>query len=142
MSHPVTSPPVRIAASVLGVLLLIGLKTLTSDQTALGPAVDLVASDHGTVDGPLVSTRYGPVQVRVTVQGGVLTDVVSLRLPTGGRSGQIADYSAPVLRREALAAQGTGVDAVSGATYTSQGYADSLQGALDQIAAGDPSSSA
>lgn len=131
------SPALKISASFLGVLLLVGARTVTSDQTALGPAVNLVASDHGVVNGPLINTRYGPVQVRVTVKGGVVTDVQSVQLPTGGKSGQIAAYSGPVLRREALAAQGTGIDAVSGATYTSQGYSQSLQGALDQIAAGE-----
>lgn len=129
-------PALKISASALGVLLLLGAKTLTSDPTALGPAVNLVASDQGTVTGPLITTRYGPVQVRVTVAGGQVTDVQAVQLPTGGQSGQIADYSVPVLRREALAAQGAGLDAVSGASYTSQGYSESLQGALDQIAAG------
>lgn len=131
------SPALKISASVLGVMLLIGAKTVTSDQTALGPAVNLVASNRGTVNGPLINTRYGPVQVRVTVKGGVVTDVQSIQLPTGGKSGQIADYSGPILRREALAAQGAGIDAVSGGTYTSQGYSQSLQGALDQIAASE-----
>lgn len=130
------SPALKVSASILGVVLLIGAKALTSDPTALGPAVNLVASDQGAIDGPLVTTRYGPVQVRVTVKGGVVTDVQAVQLPTGGKSGQIADYAAPVLRREALAAQGGGIDAVSGASYTSQGYSQSLQGALDQIAAG------
>lgn len=136
------SPALKVSALALGVLLLIGAKTVTSDSSALGPAVNLVASDQGTVAGPLINTRYGPVQVRVTVKGGVVTDVQSVQLPTGGKSGQIADYSGPALRREALAAQGAGIDAVSGATYTSQGYSQSLQGALDQIAAGSSPSPA
>lgn len=130
-------PALKIPASVLGVMLLIGAKTVTADQTALGPAVNLLTSDQGTVIGPLINTRYGPVQVRVYVKAGVVKDVQSVQLPTGGKSGQIAAYSGPVLRREALAAQGAGIDAVSGATYTSQGYSQSLQGALDQIAAGE-----
>lgn len=130
------NPAFKVSASVLGVLLLLGVKTLTSDPTTLGPAVNLVASDQGSVTGPLINTRYGPVQVKVTVKAGAVTDVQAVQLPTGGKSGQIADYSAPVLRREALATQGGGIDAVSGATYTSQGYSESLQGALDQIAAG------
>lgn len=130
------NPALKFSASVLGVLLLLGVKTLTSDPTPLGPAVNLVASDQGSVTGPLINTRYGPVQVQVTVKGGAVTDVQAVQLPSGGQSGQIADYSGPILRREALAAQGGGIDSVSGATYTSQGYSESLQGALDQIAAG------
>lgn len=132
-----SSPALKISVSVLGMLLLLGARAVTSDQTAPGPAVKLVAADQGTVNGPLISTRYGPVQVRVTVKAGVVIDVQSVHLPTGGQSGQIADYAGPVLRREALAARGAGIDAVSGATYTSQGYSKSLQGALDRIAAGE-----
>ena len=134
-------PALKVSGTTLGVLLLIGAKAITSDASTLGPAVNLVASDQGTVVGPLISTRYGPVQVRVTVRGGNVTDVQAVQLPTGGQSGQIADYAVPVLRREALAAQGGPIDAVSGASYTSQGYSDSLQGALDQIAAGASPSS-
>lgn len=147
-THPLTgrrgllsrfNPALKVSATVLGIALLVGAKTLTSDPTALGPAVNLVADARGSVTGPLVDTRYGPVQVRVTVANGAVTDAQSVQLPTGGKSGQIADYSGPILRREAIAAQGAGIDAVSGATYTSQGYSQSLQGALDQIAAGDSS---
>ncbi len=130
-------PALKFSASVLGVLPLLGVKTVTSDPTPLGPAVNLTASDQGSVTGPLINTRYGPVQVQVTEKAGAVTDVQAVQLPTGGESGQIADYAGPVLRRAALAAQGGGIDAVSGATYTSAGYSESLQGALDQIAAGD-----
>ena len=129
-------PALKVSGSLLGILLLLGAKTLTSDPAGLGPAVNLAASDQGSVTGPLITTRYGPVQVRVTVAGGKVTDVQAVQLPTGGQSGQIADYSAPGQRRGAPAPQGAGRDAVSGASYTSQGYSESLQGALDQIAAG------
>lgn len=94
----------------------------------------LAPTAQGTMTGPLITTRYGPVQVRVTVKSGKLTDIQAVALPTGGKSGGIADYSAPILRREALAAQGAGIHAVSGATYTSEGYASSLQAARDQLA--------
>ncbi len=85
-----------------------------------------------TIDGPVVSTRYGPVQVEIVVANGQLTDVVALQLPTGRRSGQISDYSAPILREEALTARSAQIDTVSGATYTSDAYARSLQAALDK----------
>ena len=89
-----------------------------------------------TVDGPVVSTRFGPIQVEVVVGSGSITDIVALQLPTGRRSGQISDYSAPILRQEALQAQSASIDTVSGATYTSDAYARSLQAALDQAAHG------
>ena len=89
-----------------------------------------------TVDGPVVSTQYGDVQVEVVVAGGKLTDVVALELPTGRRSGQISNYAAPTLRQEALQAQSAKIDLVSGATYTSDAYTQSLQAALDQAGVG------
>ena len=89
-----------------------------------------------TVDGPVVSTRYGPIQVEIVVAGGRITDVVALQLPTGRRSGQISQFSEPILRQEALKAQNATIDLVSGATYTSDAYAQSLQSALDQAGLG------
>jgi uncharacterized protein with FMN-binding domain len=84
------------------------------------------------VTGSVISTRYGTVEVQVTVQGGAITDVQAIELPSGGRSGQISSYAAPLLASEALSAQSANIDIVSGATYTSEGYAQSLQAALDQ----------
>ena len=129
-------PALATAGTVLGLLLLIGGKAATSGDPLALPGqsnVALAPSAQGSVTGPLVSTPYGPVQVKVTVKNGQLTDVQAVALPTGGKSGSIADYSAPILRGEALAAQGADIHAVSGATYTSQGYASSLQAALDQL---------
>jgi uncharacterized protein with FMN-binding domain len=85
-----------------------------------------------TVDGPVVSTRFGEVQVEIDVAGGKITDVVALQLPTDRRSGQISRYVEPILRQEALTAQSASIDFVSGATYTSDAYTQSLQAALDQ----------
>jgi uncharacterized protein with FMN-binding domain len=80
----------------------------------------------------VAQTPFGPVQVQVTIAGGKITDVVALQLPSGqGHSAAIAAYAAPILRSEALTAQSAQIDLVSGATYTSQGYASSLQAALD-----------
>jgi uncharacterized protein with FMN-binding domain len=89
-----------------------------------------------TVDGQVVSTRYGDVQVEVVVAGGKIQDVVALQLPTGRRSGQISSYVAPILHEEVLQAQSAKIDLVSGATYTSDAYAQSLQSALDQAGLG------
>ncbi len=100
------------------------------------PAKTGSTSGSKTVDGPVVSTQFGDVQVEVVVAGGKLTDVVALELPTGRRSGQISNYAAPQLRQEALQAQSAKIDLVSGATYTSDAYTQSLQAALDQAGVG------
>ncbi|GEP40342.1 hypothetical protein NPS01_40050 [Nocardioides psychrotolerans] len=130
-------PALATAGTVLGVLLLLGGKAATSPTpfALVQGSSSLSATAAGTSTGPVINTRYGPVQVEVVVAGGRITDVTALQLPTGGQSGQIADYSSPLLRREAIAAQSAGIHSVSGATYTSQGYASSLQSALDQLAA-------
>lgn len=83
--------------------------------------------------GQAVSTRYGPVQVRVTISGGKVTDVQAVQLPeTDPKDQQISAYAAPLLRQSALSRQSANVDVVSGATYTSEGYKSALQSALDQ----------
>lgn len=90
----------------------------------------------GTVAGPVVSTRFGDVQVQVTISGGVVSDVAALQLPSGDRrSRQISQAAEPILRDEALTAQTAQIDLVSGATYTSRAYEQSLQAALDKAAA-------
>lgn len=86
-----------------------------------------------TVDGPVASNDYGDVQVRVTLKGSQIVDVQALQLPHDrSRSARISDAAGPILRREALQAQSAQIDLVSGATYTSESYAESLQGALDK----------
>lgn len=87
------------------------------------------------INGPVIETQYGPVQVRITLSGNRLTDVEALQLPSDrSRSVSISQYAGPRLRLEALRAQSANIYLVSGASYTSQGYADSLQGALDAAA--------
>ena len=89
----------------------------------------------GKFTGSAVGTQYGTVQVQAVVEDGRLTDVVVLQqTDVGERSGQIDSYALPVLKSEALSAQSADVDVVSGATYTSTGYARSLQAALDAAA--------
>lgn len=86
-----------------------------------------------TVDGDTVQTQYGPVQLRITLTGGRLTKVTALQLPSDNpRDQEIAGFAVPQLTQEALAAQSAHIDAVSGATYTSAGYTQSLQSALDK----------
>ncbi|MER0444422.1 FMN-binding protein [Streptomyces sp. Edi4] len=87
----------------------------------------------GTFTGDPVDTEYGAVQVAVTLNKGRITAVDVLRAPDGnGRDRRIAAYALPRLTQEAIGAQSAAIDAVSGASYTSQGYIQSLQSALDQ----------
>lgn len=91
------------------------------------------AGPSGTYTGTPVTIRYGVVQVRATLRDGRLTGVQVLQAPSdNGRDRQIAADSLPMLTREALTAQSAHIDAVSGASYTSEGYIQSLQSALDR----------
>ena len=97
------------------------------------PPVTSTGLADGSYQGPSTSTRWGPVQVQITVSGGKVTDVQAIDYPTeNGRDQQINSYAIPRLAKEALAAQSAKIDMVSGATVTSRGYITSLQGALDQ----------
>jgi uncharacterized protein with FMN-binding domain len=85
------------------------------------------------VDGPVVSTQFGDVQVRVVISNGRITDVQALQLPSDRRHSQeLSQEVAPLLHDEVLQAQSAQVDLISGATYTSGAYQQSLQAALDQ----------
>lgn len=87
----------------------------------------------GTVTGDPASTRWGPVQVELMIQGGTITDVSVVEYPnSNGEDKQINARALPVLVRETLDAQNAQIDMVSGATYTSEGYTTSLQSALDK----------
>ena len=85
------------------------------------------------ITGAAVMTEYGPVQVRLTVRGSRIVSITNLALPFDrNRSQMISQVAGPLLRSEALTAQSARIDVVSGATYTSNGYAQSLQSALDR----------
>ena len=86
----------------------------------------------GTYTGDSVQTRWGPVQVRITVADGKITDSTAVAYPNENfRDQQINDVALPILAQEVLDAQGANIDHVSGATVTSDGYVASLQSALD-----------
>lgn len=105
----------------------------TSGGTSTGTTGTGPSAADGTYTGDSVPTRFGNVQVQVTVSGGQITDVTPLHLTDrDGRSVQISNRAAPILREEVLSAQSANVRMVSGATYTSEGYLNSLQSALDQ----------
>ena len=91
------------------------------------------AGGSRTVTGAVAQTRWGPVQVRLKISGGKITAADAVQYPNGnGMDQRINSYALPVLAREVLAAQSGNIDLVSGATVTSDGYLQSLQGALDQ----------
>jgi uncharacterized protein with FMN-binding domain len=99
-------------------------------RSATPPTPTKAAS--GTFLGASAQTRYGPVQIKITYAAGRVTGVVAVQLPSGrSRDAEINNYAVPILEQETLAAQSAKINAVSGATYTSDGYVQSLQSALD-----------
>ena len=88
----------------------------------------------GTATGDAVATQYGNAQVKVTVKDGKITAIQALQLQGNDpRSVMISSSAEPILQQEALAAQSAQIDTVSGATYTSESYKQSLQSALDKL---------
>jgi uncharacterized protein with FMN-binding domain len=98
------------------------------------PSASPTTSTTQTALGATITTRYGPVQVKVTETSSRITDVTAVKLPSqDSHSQSIAAYAAPKLRQEAITANSAHINVVSGATYTSDGYAQSLQSALDNL---------
>jgi uncharacterized protein with FMN-binding domain len=88
---------------------------------------------NGTFTGSDVPNRFGDVVVRVVISNGHISDVQAVTLPTDrAESAYISQVVGPMLRSEALQAQNANIDIISGATYTSQSYAQSLESALQQ----------
>jgi len=148
-----------LAGSGIGVLMLIGLRATegpvsaptgglvgAGSEEAVGPGGTPIPIASGratlpagsyTVTGPSVATPFGPVQVKVTVANAKIAAVAELVAPADrGHSSELTSFSAPLLQREVLDAQSANIHVVSGATYTSDAYAQSLQAALDNAAAG------
>jgi uncharacterized protein with FMN-binding domain len=124
---PVTAPPATAPPPTSG-------QAPTSGHAATTtPTTGASATATKTYDGDPVDNPYGTVQVRVTVQGKRVTAVDALQLPSDrARSAYISEQAGPYLQQEALQAQSAQIDVVSGATYTSESYAQSLQSALDK----------
>jgi uncharacterized protein with FMN-binding domain len=101
--------------------------------TAATSAAKATSTYTGTVTGSAADTRWGPVQVKVTLAAGKITTVDVIEVPdSNGRDQEINADAVPQLVQETLQAQNAQIDMVSGATYTSDGYVTSLQSALDQ----------
>jgi len=103
------------------------------DTTSGGSSGGGSSGGDGTFTGDSVQTRWGPVQVQITVAGGQITDATAVVFPNDNfRDQEINSVALPILAQEVLDAQGASIDHVSGATVTSDGYVASLQSALDQ----------
>jgi len=101
----------------------------TATTTASGTVHD------GTFVGNAVTSQFSTIQVQVTVSGGKITDITLVQdADNEQHSAEVDAYAIPTLRSEALSAQSANIDAVSGATFTSQSYTQSLQSALDKAA--------
>ena len=136
-----------LASTVAALVLLFSYRTSTMGATgtppaALTPTQDQTppaGADAKSYDGTVAQTRWGPVQVRVTIAGARITEVVALQVPSGNRRDrEINARAVPALRKEVLAVQSADIDTVSGATVTSDGYRQSLQAALDAAHFGRP----
>jgi uncharacterized protein with FMN-binding domain len=100
---------------------------------AAGATAAIRSTYSGTLTGDTVQTPFGLVQVSVIIQNGTITDVQAQLPSGGGHTGQVSAYAGPQLRNEVLAAQSAQINSISGATYTSEGYIQSLQSALSQV---------
>ena len=88
---------------------------------------------NGSFTGADIQTQFGDVQVRITVTGGRITDVSALQMPTDrARSAEITQYVTPLLRSEVIQAQSPRIDVISGASFTSEAYAESVNDAMRQ----------
>ncbi|MEU6808744.1 FMN-binding protein [Streptomyces sp. NPDC046831] len=156
-SHPIRRAVLAGAATVSGIVLLLSLKPASDPAAASAaggaappqsaaaqesPQGGARAAGTSTVTGSVAQTQYGPVQVRLTVADGRIVQAEAVQAPKGGLSGQKTAQAVPKLNAAAVAAQSARIDAVSGATYTSGGYRQSLQSALDQVKADGSSSPA
>ena len=112
----------------------------TPATTATTPATTATTKAAATAGGTFVgaesSNKWGPVQVKITVAGSRITNVTAIHTPASKpKSVRINDRAVPMLESEALTAQSAQINTISGATYTSDSYALSLQSALDAASA-------
>lgn len=141
---------IGFASTVSAVVLLFSYRTSTGAEvptaaptgvhvspaipSAAPPTAGSATASTATITGSAVSTRFGPVQVQITLSGTTITAATAVEFPSADRrSAQINAGAVPVLQQESISAQSAKIDAVSGASYTSAGYVQSLQSALDQV---------
>ena len=135
-SQAVASGPAGISSASNSGATSTGSSSAPSASAAPAPApapapVTPTVAD-GTYDGAVINTRYGTVQVQAVISGGQIADVIAVKLTDSDRqSAAISAQVAPMVHDEVLAAQSAHVSNISGGTYTTQGYLQSLQAALD-----------
>jgi uncharacterized protein with FMN-binding domain len=137
--------PIVLTATLAGTAAVVAFHThapAVQSATASTPATATATPSTGssttgsskTATGDAVDTQYGAAQVRVTVTGGKIAKIEALQLQGNDpRSVEISSGAAPILEQEALTAQSANIDAVSGASFTSESYKQSLQSALDKL---------
>lgn len=111
-----------------------GTTTTAPSATASAGSTGSASSSggDGTYTGDAVETRWGTVQVEITVENGKITSADAVQFPNDNpRDQQINAFAVPALNAEVVKAQSASIDAVSGATVTSNGYLESLQSAID-----------
>ena len=130
-------------AGVLVVMAAVYILLNNKDTSAVGTTPNMTSSvqntapaggyKDGNYTGQIADAYYGNIQVQAAISGGKVTNVTFLQAPNDrGRSIEINQYADPMLAQEAIAAQSAQVDAVSGATATSQAFVQSLSSALSQ----------
>jgi uncharacterized protein with FMN-binding domain len=148
--------PIVLSATAAGLALTLGFhahapvapaiptaQTTPSSSRSAPQASGSARAKPTTLTSAVVPNQYGNVQLQVTVANGKITSVQALQLPNGdSKSVEINTYAAPILQQSALTAQSANFNAVSGATYTSEGYKTALQSALDQARLPSSSSTA
>ena len=137
--------PIVLAATIAGTAGVLtfhaqtpAVQATTASSTTSKPTTTTTTTSSGTssgtATGDAVDTQYGSAQVRVTVKNGKIVKIQALQLQDNDpHSQQISSSAAPVLQQEAMTKQTADVDAVSGATYTSASYTQSLQSALNKL---------
>jgi uncharacterized protein with FMN-binding domain len=115
-----------------------GASSKSTSKAKAGSSATPTPSSSRTAVGPRINYNWGVLSVSVTVSGTKITKVGIASLDDGGnpRSQSIDQNSIPQLEQQAVAAQGANIQGVSGASYTSAGFKESLQAALRQLGAG------
>lgn len=110
--------------------------TSTTNSSSSSQSSTSAQYKDGTYTGSTASNMFEDIQVAITVSGGKITNVTTPVVNSdSGHSEEIDSYAIPQLNQEAIAAQSAQIDGISGASFTSQSYTQSLQSALDQAKA-------
>lgn len=108
--------------------------TLPTARPTPTPTPQVSGFKNGTYTSQVGDVGYGPLQFEVVIQNGKITDIQFLQYPSDARhSQQVSNYALPILKQEAIQSQSANVDIVSGATATSEAFAQVLNALLSGI---------